>query len=409
MTEFQSDAFDARVFELYLSAYFSASGFAVDRTHARPDFVIERDGLRAAVEATTTNPSQGGVLGRTAARIEDLDTPSEITEYCDGELAVRLSNALHEKMRKQYWNLDHVRDAPFVIAIETFHDPHALQLSDTALTQYLYGLRAEAEMTDRGELLVGSSAIATHQKATKVVRSGFFDQPETERVSAVLFTNAGTVAKFSRMGYLAGVGGRDVHILRRGTAYDPDPDAMLPRFFQYDLDAAPHRETWGEGLVCVHNPNALHPLPDKYFPDAVDSRLEDRQVISNYQGWHPVASITNVVHDRWRQKPRPMTKAVEIRSIPKQMFHEFVAVVPGAGALFHEEVWLEEASGAFLGLIVRARQDGDYGFAVFAPDQDRIFHPIENRFNFPTRPQAAMGVWNHITRLLSGRQRVFRR
>jgi hypothetical protein len=53
--QFQTTGFDARTFELYLGAYFRRSGFTVDRSFARPDFIIERDGNRAAVEVTTSN------------------------------------------------------------------------------------------------------------------------------------------------------------------------------------------------------------------------------------------------------------------------------------------------------------------------------------------------------------------
>src|SRR5438046_2696103 len=53
LEQFQTTGFDARCFELYLFAYFSRSGFAVDRSRPNPDFLVSREGLTVAVEATT--------------------------------------------------------------------------------------------------------------------------------------------------------------------------------------------------------------------------------------------------------------------------------------------------------------------------------------------------------------------
>ncbi|MEI2282441.1 hypothetical protein [Paenibacillus polysaccharolyticus] len=49
--QFQTTGFDARVFELYLSSYFLEAGYSINRNHDRPDFIIERDGLKVAIEA----------------------------------------------------------------------------------------------------------------------------------------------------------------------------------------------------------------------------------------------------------------------------------------------------------------------------------------------------------------------
>jgi hypothetical protein len=45
LEQFQTTAFDARFFELYLHAYFSRSGFTVDRKHDRPDFIVTKGNL----------------------------------------------------------------------------------------------------------------------------------------------------------------------------------------------------------------------------------------------------------------------------------------------------------------------------------------------------------------------------
>jgi hypothetical protein len=85
--EFQTNGFDARLFELYLYAYFSRSGYAVDRSHHRPDFLIERGGLQVCVEATTANASPND-LGRKTP-LDELSS-SERRQYSQQELPIRL-------------------------------------------------------------------------------------------------------------------------------------------------------------------------------------------------------------------------------------------------------------------------------------------------------------------------------
>jgi hypothetical protein len=50
--QFQTHGFDARTFELYLQALFTEAGHGIGRSHDRPDFLITRDGLTVAVEAS---------------------------------------------------------------------------------------------------------------------------------------------------------------------------------------------------------------------------------------------------------------------------------------------------------------------------------------------------------------------
>src|SRR5271157_118380 len=51
--QFQTTGFNARFFELYLHAYFTRSGYVVDRSNPNPDFLVTRDGTTVPIEATT--------------------------------------------------------------------------------------------------------------------------------------------------------------------------------------------------------------------------------------------------------------------------------------------------------------------------------------------------------------------
>ncbi len=133
--QFQTTGFDTRFFELYLHAYFSRSGYTIDRSFPNPDFLVELGGVRAGVEATTVNASTSGVIAKYGKKIEDLDE-TELPEYVRNELPIRFGSALYSKLQKAYWDKPQCAGLPFVIAVEAFHDEGSLHFTDTALVDY---------------------------------------------------------------------------------------------------------------------------------------------------------------------------------------------------------------------------------------------------------------------------------
>jgi hypothetical protein len=271
LEQFQTTAFDARFFELYLFAYLFRSGFQVNRDHPNPDFLVERAGVKVAIEATTVNPSTSGVIAKAGKSLGDLNL-EEVHEYDGDGLPIRSGSPLFSKLKKRTWESDHCRDLPFVIAIEAFHDEGSLGMTDVALSTYLYGQRHRAGWSKQGTLQIDVEKVDEHTLADKVIPSGFFALQTCENVSAVLFSNSGTVTKFARMGFQHGIGCDEIEMIRRGFAFNPDPDVMDPTFFSYSMDEPPLVETWGQGLVVCHNPKCVHPVPKGFFPDAVTSR-----------------------------------------------------------------------------------------------------------------------------------------
>ena len=294
LEQFQTVAFDARLFELYLFGYFAKSGFDIDHSHQSPDFLVSRDGLSVGIEATTVNPSQGEHSWRNVL-ISDLN-PEEYEHYLDNELPMKFGGPLFSKLQLEYWKLEHCKGKPFVIAIEAFFNEESLGFSESAISQYLYGLRQTADWTKEGGLEIRTEVIESHTSGEKTIPSNFFDLPGTEYISAVLFTNSGTHAKFTRMGYQQGFGIDHFDVLRRGFCYAPLPDAKDPSFFSYSLALAPLVEPWGQGLVVHHNPNALFPLPRDFFPDALQAYIEDGQYKADIPDWHPFVSTTFILH-----------------------------------------------------------------------------------------------------------------
>jgi hypothetical protein len=276
--QFQSTGFDARTFELFLQAMFIEQSHEVLRTYDRPDFQLRKDGVEVFVEAVTANPS-GGVSGRPYGAFPEPKTPAEAAHYLANEVAIRLGSPLYSKLNKKYWELPHVKDRPLVLAIEDFHAQGALTHGSSALSTYLFAAAPTWSKDEAGILTVGSEAVERH-RGSKDIPSGFFSLPGAENISAVLFTNNGTVAKFNRMGQLRGYGVDAVRQFRLGTCYDWNPNATRPFPFVYEVgDPEAPPETWRQGTELIINPNALHPLPDQWLGAAAETRFSDGRII----------------------------------------------------------------------------------------------------------------------------------
>ena len=243
LEQFQTTGFDSRLFELYLFAYFSRSGFEVDRTNKSPDFMLTGEGVTVAIEATTVNPSQGE-SSTTVSLHSGLD-PEEYRHFLEHELPIKFGSPLFSKLQKKYWELEHCKDKPFVLALEAFFDDDSLEFSDASLAQYLYGQKVSAGWTPGGTLEVKTDIVESHVSGEKAIPSNFFGQPDAKHISAVMFTNSGTHAKFTRMGYQHGIGADNYDVSRFGTCYNPNPDAKDPTYFSYSLAEPPLVEFMG--------------------------------------------------------------------------------------------------------------------------------------------------------------------
>ena len=164
----------------------------------------------------------------------------------------------------------------------------------TSLPLYLYGYDYDHDKDPRtGRLRIWPQKVKEHRWRNKRIASGFFDLPDAENVSAVLFSNSGTISKFQRMGVVAGFGSKRIRVFRQGTVYDPDPDASVPRTFQVEVTAAGYSESWADGLSVFHNPNARVPISDGMLPGTAHHRLlPDGQSSDMLPEWHVIGSRT---------------------------------------------------------------------------------------------------------------------
>lgn len=193
--QFQTTGFDARVFELYLFAYFEANNYKIMRNYERPDFIIERDGQKVAIEATTVNKSST----ISSKKFEKLDEKEKL-DHLKNEIPIRIGSSLFSKLKMKYWELEQCKGIPLVLAVEPFYDEDALQFSSSSLSFYLYG-KYQYPTYENGNLQINDVDLKEHTLGNKIIPSNFFDQPGAEHISAILFSNSGTTAKFKRMGY----------------------------------------------------------------------------------------------------------------------------------------------------------------------------------------------------------------
>ena len=411
LEQFQTNGFDSRFFELYLFAYFSRSGYDVDRSHPNPDFLVTRGGLTVAVEATTVNPPSDGVLKSHGKTIASL-SPAELREYTRNELAIRFGSPLFSKLQKRYWEREYCRDLPFVIAIEAFHDSDSLTLSDSSLMSYVYGLTTSGSWSEDAALNVTAESLEKHTVGPKTIPSNFFALPDAEHVSAIVFTNSGTHAKFSRMGYQHGIECDEIEMTRFGLCYSPHPDAMDPTFFSYNLDEPPFVEPWGQGLVVMHNPRCRHPLPLDYFVDAVQAKMEAGKLVTEHHAWSPFSSTTVTLYFDGAKKELaehfPKRKPlVSVSPITRDEFRRACRNVEYRVPFGQEHGWFSDASESFLGVIVHDAEDDDWAYVVLARDQYFDFRAIETKSSMPFRDMARDALQLQIAELLSSPQRIF--
>ena len=181
------------------------------------------------------------------------------------EVAVRFGSVLRSKAKKRYQDLPHVAGKPIVLALQGFFGPGALFHNELPLeppVRYLYDM-ALTEIDSAGAVSLTDAAVGYHVGDTKTIKSGWFGDEDAAFISAVMWSNTGTVGKFNRMAAGLGLGAPGWEIHRYGTELDPRPGATEPALFIERVE--PGGEPWEEGLVIMHNPNATFPLPASAF------------------------------------------------------------------------------------------------------------------------------------------------
>lgn len=267
----RTENFHSRLWEALLLASFREQGLLVTQAHPSPDFhVSNRKGGEAWVEAVTANPAER----YDHANAEEAPMPQERRELMLGAAAVRYAKTIKNKMDKGYSHMPHVDGRPFAIAIADFHAPGSMVWSRAALMGYLYGLYAR-------EVEVDGKTIAVLEEVEALlgdqrIPAGLFLSPEGEDLSAVIFSNAATLAKLSRVPLSSGGPITDFRYVRIGEFADFTPGALRGIPFSMDVNSDEYRalwapypyEPWTAEMEVFHNPNAKHPINPALFPEA---------------------------------------------------------------------------------------------------------------------------------------------
>lgn len=265
--DFQTTEFNNRLWELFLHIYLTKRSFKRDLTVNAPDFFLNYYGEQLAIEAVTVNPSPGF----------DEPNPISVAEmhaYTQDYMPIKYHRTLDRKLKKKYHELPHLVGLPLLLAVHDYHIQGiggilgSMMWTRQALMEYLYGYRQVCKM--EGENLVCSppeepfEKINGHNWKGAGAPSGFFDLPDSEHVSAVLFASNATIPTFNRMGKLAELGSADVKIWRRYIQYNPTTAQMETK--ESDVDDPSYEEDWGDSVAIFHNPRARIPLdPDLFF------------------------------------------------------------------------------------------------------------------------------------------------
>lgn len=266
--DFQTSNFASRLFELYLLACFREQGLSVRQDHVSPDFFIGKEGDTCWVEAVTANsetPRTGGIG-------DWVHAPEDRNERLTGGPAERFAKTLRSKLQRNYHEMAHVKGQPFALALADFHESGSMVWSREALPTYLYGLRADIAGEGNDRHAIGTPI--TKLTGKHGIPAGLFRDQGFAHLSAVIFSNAGTLGKFNRMGFLAGWRPPGLTMIRRGILFDRTPEALEPIDFELlvgsdEYEALwPSGEAWCQELEVFHNPLAAHPIPFDLIPGA---------------------------------------------------------------------------------------------------------------------------------------------
>jgi hypothetical protein len=286
--QFQTTAFDARIWELYLYATFTELGYAPVPDLAIPDFLFSGPLGSIGVEATSVNPPNSSNVTPKVP-----DNKVAFIAYLEDCIPIKLARVLRRKLKKKkpYWETAAMKDVPFVIAVQDFHIPGAMRMITSPMTEYVFGVRHTiSEGCRRIE------RIKEHVWGSSREESGFFRFPNAENVSAVLVNGQGTLPKFNRLGFLAGFGSRRVRMTRTGIARgERNPENPAPEPFSHNVNEPGYTETWVEGMVVLHNPHARIKLHPDMIPGASHEFLQpDGRIMSLVPEFHPLFSQTEI-------------------------------------------------------------------------------------------------------------------
>lgn len=281
--QFQSiNGFDARLWELYLYCFFREQLFSFNRNHEAPDYIIEKGETKIAIEAVVISRKNKDFGPRLPK------TPEEMNQLLQNEIPLMVSNAIYEKAKKKYWDKDHVKGVPFVLAIADFHDAGSMIWTFEAFLTVLYGIRPKIKNNEESQGIQIFEQVASFTKTNGTeIPAGLFFLEEYENISAVIYNPIATISKFNRIGRQAGLGTCETSLIWTVAFHDHTPGALVPKIVTHIIDEN-SCEPWSGGATIFHNPNTKLPLDPFLFDDGVAHyHFEEGKLISIIPEVHP--------------------------------------------------------------------------------------------------------------------------
>lgn len=292
--QFQTTGFYQRLWEIFLHSVFVENNFEIINQHERPDFFLKKDDIELFVEACSSNPATNDKFTNdfieASLKSKDKEAEQDLKDY----YTMKIGSILFSKLKKKYWELEWVKLKPFILAVMPSHNKLAYFLPDYKIIEYLYGKWFKSTVIN-SKIEGESGLMIEHNYDKKTIPSGFFEQPYTENVSAVIFTNTCEIQKFNRIGHQGKYHDKDIFIIRSGSCYNDAPDG-LPKNFKYQVLPDGHIETWSEGVSIFHNPNAKIPLAKELFKGVRQIWIDENgKLDGEMPQFYPFNSITGVL------------------------------------------------------------------------------------------------------------------
>ncbi|MFM1137817.1 hypothetical protein WFK84_12020 [Yersinia enterocolitica] len=302
----QTGNFHTRLWETLLLASFREQGLLVTQDYPSPDFhVTNKAGGDAWVEAVTVNPPERYDHAIAVA----APFPQDRRERVLGTVTERYARTLRNKLCKNYAEMTHVVGRPFAIAIADFYLPGSMMWSREALISYLYGFYVR-EVAEEGKIVAVAEAL-DKLPGDPNIRVGLFSSFENITLSAIIFSNAATLSKLSRVPVSFGGKSEDYRYVRVGEFADDTPGALRGIPFSMDVNSDEYRslwkpygyEPWTAEIEVFHNPNALHPINPSLFPEATHWLPTDGGIVCKRYFRHSILKSQTLIQPSYMPIP----------------------------------------------------------------------------------------------------------
>lgn len=294
--QFQTTGFYPRLWEIYLNLFFKEMNLKDITKHNRPDYHLKNNDIEFFIEASCSNPSHVEEYTddyiEKSMIIKDKSVEQNLINY----YTIKIGSVLYSKLKKEYWNLEWVKSKPFLIALMPSHNKMANFLPDYKVIEYLYGKWFKTSINPEYKLTSTSGKMHKHRHKKKEIPSNFFEQPKTENISAILFSNNCDLQKFNRMGQQGKYFAPNVIMVRAGSCFNHDEGAV-PQTFTFDVGDQTHIENWSEGISIFHNPNAKNPLDKDIFCGVRQIWINEKGQIDGFMPkFFPFHSVTGIMY-----------------------------------------------------------------------------------------------------------------